>query len=166
MQEYKMFIANKEQIAYMFDMNAKRTGDYKNWESFKKNALDNYDNRIVYMGMLGDEIITEATAIINENGLTVQDKENLVGDKIAYLQAFRTKEGYDNKGYFSKLYKFMESELKSKGFERLTLGVEPCEVRNILIYFNWGFTDYIKTSYEIYPDGEKIIVNYYGKNLK
>lgn len=60
----------------------------------------------------------------------------------------------------------MESNLKSKGFEILTLGVEPCEVRNILIYFNWGFTNYIKTSYEIYSDGEKIIVNYYGKDLK
>lgn len=68
-QEYKMFIANKDQIAYMFDMNAKE-------------------------------------------------------------QAFRTKKDYDNKGYFSKFYKFMEFDLKSKGFERLTLGVELYEVRN------------------------------------
>lgn len=114
MQEYKMFIANKEQIAYMFDMNAKRTGDYKNWESFKKNALDNYDNRIVYMGMLGDEIITEATAIINENGLTVQDKENLVGDKMLIYKHLELKKATITKDTFQNFISLWSLNLNQK----------------------------------------------------
>ena len=60
----------------------------------------------------------------------------------------------------------MENDLKKRGFKILTLGVEPKEVRNMQIYFKWGYTNYIKTDYEYYPSGEKILVNYYEKELK
>ena len=57
----------------------------------------------------------------------------------------------------------MENDLKKRGFKYLTLGVEPCEIRNIQIYFKWGFIKYIKTHYEYYSSSEKVIVNYYEK---
>lgn len=117
------------------------------------------------MGLLGGNIITECTAIISSDDLDMQNKDNLVGDSKAYLTAFRTSKEYENQGYFSKLYKYMESDLKKRGFKSLTLGVEPCEVRNIQIYFKWDFTKYIKTAYEYYPNNEKVIVNYYEKDL-
>lgn len=115
------------------------------------------------MGILNYEIIAEATAIISENDIGMQNKEELVDEGKAYLTAFRTNKEIENQGYFSKLYKFMENELKKKGFKSLTLGVEPCETRNIQIYFKGGFTKYVKTDYEYYPNGEKILVNYYEK---
>ena len=65
----------------------------------------------------------------------------------------------------------MENDLKNRGYSRLTLGVEPCETTNIKIYLNYGFTNDIKTAYEIYPakneneEPEKILVNYYSKDL-
>ena len=34
-----------------------------------------------------------------------------------------------------------------------------------MIYFNWGFTNYMKSDYEYYPNNEKILVNYYEKKL-
>lgn len=118
------------------------------------------------MGLLNGEIITEATAIVSEYDFNMQNKDGLIGDKKAYLTAFRTNKEYENKGYFSKLYKFMENDLKKRGFKYLTLGVEPYEIRNIQIYFKWGFIKYIKTDYEYYSSGEKVIVNYYEKTLK
>ena len=60
----------------------------------------------------------------------------------------------------------MENDLKERGFKIFTLGVEPKEVRNMQIYFRWGYINYIKTDYEYYPSGEKILVNYYEKELK
>ena len=117
------------------------------------------------MGLLNGNIITECNAVISANDLNIQNKDNLIGEKKAYLTAFRTKKEFENKGYFSKLYKFMEEELKMRRFKSLTLGVEPCEVRNMQIYFKWGFIKYIKTDYEYYPNGEKILVNYYEKEL-
>ena len=64
----------------------------------------------------------------------------------------------------------MENDLKQKGFKKLTLGVETNEGRNVQIYFNWGYTNYVKTAYEEYPsyeneEQEKIMVNYYYKNI-
>ena len=65
----------------------------------------------------------------------------------------------------------MESDLKQRGYKRLTLGVEPCEVKNMMIYFKYGFTNFIKTDIEEYPkendkkEAEKILVNYYSKEL-
>lgn len=162
---YKCVVANKDLIIKKWDEEIRKHNNSKTWIDFKEKSLRNLDTRIVYMGILNDEIITESTAIISINDLDMQNKDNLVGNNKAYLIVFRTNKEYENKGYFSKLYKFMEEDLKNRGFTSLTLGVEPSEVRNIMIYFNWGFTNYIKSDYEYYPNNEKILVNYYEKKL-
>lgn len=165
MVNYKCVIASKELIIKKWDEEIIKHSNCDLWKSFKEESLKNLDTRLVYMGLLNGNIITECTAVISANDLNIQNKDNLVGEKKAYLTAFRTKKEFENKGYFSKLYKFMEEELKMRGFKSLTLGVEPCEVRNMQIYFKWGFIKYIKTDYEYYPNGERILVNYYEKEL-
>ena len=64
----------------------------------------------------------------------------------------------------------MESDLKKRGYEKLTLGVEAGDEKNMMIYKKWGYTEFIKTACEYYPseDGngtEKIYVNYYAKRI-
>ena len=135
MTNYECVIATKELIIKKWDEEISRHNNSKLWKEFKKISLNNLDTRIVYMGILNDEIITECTAIISLGDLNIQNKDNLIGNNKAYLTAFRTNKEYQNKGYFSKLYKFMENDLKNRGFKYLTIGVEPCEVRNIQIYF-------------------------------
>ena len=88
---------------------------------------------------------------------------NLINKETIYLSAFRTVEEFQGKGYFSELFKFMISDLKNKGYKYATIGVEPCEVKNMLIYCKYGFTEYVKTAVETYPNGERINVNYYSK---
>ena len=56
--------------------------------------------------------------------------------------------------------------LKNRGYEKVTLGVEPEEMKNKEIYFKYGFNEHIKDSKEIYPDGTEIDVEYYRKSLK
>lgn len=162
---FKCVIATKDLIIQKWNEEIKKHNDSDVWKEFKKESLRNVDNRIVYMGLLNDKIIAEATAIISEKDLDMQNKEDLVESGKVYLSAFRTNKEYQNKGYFSKLYKFMEKDLKEKGYKTLTLGVEPNEIRNMQIYFKWGFKSYIKTDYEYYPNGEKVIVNYYKKSI-
>ena len=72
---------------------------------------------------------------------------------------------YQGKGYFSKLLKFMLEDLKNRGYEKVTLGVEPEETKNKEIYFHYGFTEHIKNGVESYPDGTTINVEYYGKRM-
>ena len=110
--EYKCVIADKNLITKKFDLEIKKHHNSKIWNEFKQIALDNLDTRIVYMGLLNDKIITEATAIISDKDLNMQNKEDLISKNTAYLTAFRTNKKYEGKGYFSKLYKFLESDLK------------------------------------------------------
>ena len=67
---------------------------------------------------------------------------------MVYLAAFRTNKEYEGKGYFGQLYRFIENDLKERGYTELCLGVGPENVRNIKIYFHLGFTEYIKTLIE------------------
>ena len=59
----------------------------------------------------------------------------------------------------------MLNELKKKGYEYVTLRVEPSEEQNKAIYKHYGFIDYIKSNQEVYPDGTIIEVEYYRKKL-
>ena len=51
------------------------------------------------------------------------------------------------------------------GYKRVTVGVEPEEVVNKQIYAHYGFTEFVKTDTETYPDGTVINVEYYVKKL-
>lgn len=66
--------------------------------------------------------------------------------------------------YFER-QKYMINDLKEKGYTKLALGVEPCEVKNRQIYNHYGFTEYIKSATEMYPDGTIINVDYFMKNI-
>lgn len=137
------------------------------WVIWKEEILKRLKDKtiLIYYGILDGEIITEATAVISEKDKYIQNKEGLVNKNTAYVMSFNTNKQYEGNGYFSKLYKYMERDLKNRGFKKLTLGVEPCEIRNMLIYFNWGYINYIKSAYEIYPDGQEVLVNFYSKNI-
>lgn len=134
-----------------------------NWKIWKAEAIERakQGQSIVYYGILNGKIICEATAMLDKN--TVQNYDRLVDDKTVYLCAFRTIEKYQGEGYFSKLFRFMIDNLKSKGYKKVTLGVEPNEIENLKIYQHLGFNEFIKSAQETYPDGTVIDVDYYSK---
>lgn len=171
MEEYICKIATIEEMEKNWNYLIKIHQNDNSWKVYKEEAIKRKaeGKAIVYYGILNGRIISEATAILSN--LDVQNSEGLVNETTIYLSAFRTIKEYQGKGYFSKLYKFMEDDLKKRGYITLTLGVEPSEVKNIMIYFKYGFTNFIKTAYEIEPpkseNGKpmKILVNYYSKQL-
>ena len=137
--------------------------DRESWIIWKQEALAGFreGKMIPYYGFLDGEIICEATAVIHPD--SAQNSEGLVDDHSAYLCAFRTNAPFRGKGYFSTLFRFMENDLRTRGFSRLTLGVEPWDINNKAIYTHYGFTGYIKTEAEKYPGGTMISVEYYAK---
>ena len=169
--DYICKIANLEEMNRKWDFEIERHKGDNSWVIWKKDFINGVKSgkRVCYYGILNGEIISEATAIFSRD--EVQNSDGLVDGETAYLGAFRTVDGFQGKGYFSKLYKFMENDLKSRGYKALTLGVEPCEEKNMKIYSAWGFTKLIKSAYEIYPpkDGlsqpKEIRVDYYVKYL-
>ena len=67
---------------------------------------------IPYYEILNDKIICETTAVLTSD--IIQNSNKLVDNITAYLATFRTNKEYEGKGYFSKLYKFMEGDEKIK----------------------------------------------------
>lgn len=159
-------------IASMDEMNTKwnyeisnALDDKDNWIKWKKDNMKRFQKGLIipYYGLLDGKIICECTAALDQS--VVQNPEGLVSEKTAYLTAFRTITEYQGKGYFSKLFKYMIQDLKNRGYEKVTLGVEPEETKNKAIYFKYGFNEHIKNSKEVYPDGTEIEVEYYGKKI-
>ena len=166
MNEYICKIASLEEMDNKWDYEIAHAGDDReNWIIWKKSSIENAQKGklLSYYGLLDGQIISEATAILDAS--IAQNSDGLVDEKTAYLSAFRTIPEYQGKGYFSKLFWFMLEDLKSRGYEKVTLGVEPEEAENKKIYFHYGFTEHIKNGVEVYPDGTKIDVEYYGKYL-
>ena len=89
------------------------------WKIYKEKAIKNMKekNTIVYYGILNGTIISEATAFV----YNTDDTNELVNEPTSYLSAFRTRKEYQGKGYFSKLYKFMENDLKNRGYTKLVV---------------------------------------------
>lgn len=175
MNNYTCKIATLDELISKADYEINRHPGNNIWVIFKERAIRNFNegNTITYIGILDDNIICEATAIIKEDGFKgdINHPEGLLSDTLVYLSGFRTNKEYEGQGYFSRLFRFMETDLKIKGYNQMCLGVEPCEVRNMQIYFNWGFTNYIKTTIEYLPPKDKEskpqeeIINYYYKDI-
>lgn len=166
MDNYICKIATLEDIIKKYDYEiAKAVDDKDNWITWKEKAIERFNKglAITYMGLLNDEIICECSAAIDPS--IVENSDGLVDNKTAYLFAFRTNEEYQGKGYFSTLFNFMITDLISRRYEKVTLGVEPGEVKNKAIYFKYGFNEHIKDAQGVYPDGTKIDVEYYEKKL-
>ena len=165
MSNYNCKIATEEEMNTKWDYEISLADDKENWMVWKKDNIERFQKGLIipYYGILDGKIISEATAMISPS--VVQNSEGLVSEKTAYLSAFRTIPEYRGQGYFSMLFKYMIDDLKSKGYEKVTLGVEPKDVKNKAIYSRYGFIEHIKDGKEVYPDGTTIDVEYYGKYL-
>ena len=152
MNNFSCKVATRDELLKRWEYLIKIHPGNNDWVRYKENAVRNYDNgsTISYLGFLDDQIICEATAYIKESAFVgdISNHSGLLNDNMAYLAAFRTNKEYEGKGYFSKLYNFMEKDLKNRGYTELSLGVGPESVRNIEIYFHLGFREYIKTVIE------------------
>ncbi len=139
--------------------------DPASWRVWKESHMENarQGKSIPCYGFLNGQIICEATAMLSPD--IVQNPEGLVDGRTAYLCAFRTVEEFQGRGYFSRLFRFLLEVLRERGYERLTLGVEPEETKNLAIYRHWGFTGLVKSAVEHYPDGSTVRVDYYERKL-
>ena len=176
MENFICKVANRDELIKRWDYLIKIHPGNNSWVVFRENAIKNFDDgsTISYLGFLDNEIICELTAYIKPSAFIgdISDPSGLLSSDMAYLAAFRTNKEYEGKGYFSKLYRFAEDDLKGRGYTELSLGVGPEAVRNIEIYFHFGFREYIKTTIEHDPPKDEFskpldeYVNFYKKKIK
>lgn len=176
MGNYICKVANKEELISRWDYLIRIHLGNNSWEVYRENAIKNFDegNTISYLGFLDDESICELTAYIKPEAFIgdISDPSGLLSNELAYLAAFRTNKEYEGKGFFSKLFHFAENDLKERGYSELCLGVGPEAVRNMEIYFHYGFREYIKTTIEHEPPKDEFsfpeddVVIFYKKKIK
>lgn len=166
MENYVCKIASLKEMNIKWDYEIEHSKSNKyNWIVWKEENIKNYKNGYIipYYGILNGKIICEATANINSK--VVQNSDLLIDVNRVYLSSFRTNKEYRGKGYFSKLMQFMLNDLKNKGYNQVTVGVESNAEETKKIYEHYGFTKFLKKGIEKYPDGTIIEVLYYLKNI-
>ncbi|MBO4600954.1 MAG: GNAT family N-acetyltransferase [Bacilli bacterium] len=166
-------ICRKATISDIFKMvdDDLMTGAYDN--SFASSQINLIVDRIkenlaiTYVGTLNDEIICEITAAISPIAILneVNNTLGLVDNKTAYLFNILTKKEYRNHGYFTKLLQYVLDDLKSKGYDKVTLGVDVSNKKNMSIYKNNEFNEHIKSVKKIYGKNNIVEIEYLGRKI-
>ena len=119
MDNYICKIATIEEMKQNWDYLIEIHPNNYAWKIYKEEAIKNMKvkNTIVYYGILNGTIISEATAFVSNT----DDTNELVNEHTSYLSAFRTRKEYQGKGYFSKLYNYMENDLKNRCYTKLVV---------------------------------------------
>lgn len=159
--------ATLEELEQWWDNRIARNPEDNSWVIWKNNFIEEnlngkrktffvFDNN-KYIGQ-GTLLFESADSIMTGNGKA----------EIIKLEIIKEERG---KGIATKIYQKLKSYAKSVGIKILTIGVEPCEIRNIQIYFHWGFTNYLQCISETYPPvntndpGQKITVLCYSQEI-
>ncbi len=99
------------------------------------------------------------------------DDKVMTGDGKAELIKLEIIPAYRNMRLATKIYNEVKKYAKSIGIKTLTIGVEPGEIKNMQIYFHWGFDTFLQIITETYPaknqfeKGETITVLCYCQNI-
>ena len=90
MKNYICKISTIEEMNKKWDYEISIAAKKENWIIWKEQNIKNYRNGkiIPYYGIINDQIICEATAVLTSD--IVQNSNKLVDDTIAYLTDFRT----------------------------------------------------------------------------
>ncbi len=166
MENYICKIATLDEMNTKWDYEINRaTDDKDNYLKWRVQHINRFleGKTIPYYGLLNGKIICEATAALDP--MLNINTTLLINDKSVYILAVRTVDEYQGKGYFRELFKYMINDLKSRGYKYATIGVEKNNKIAKDIYLRYGFTEYLKDSVEYYPDGTKVELEYYRKEL-
>ena len=145
---------------------SKRPNDfsYKKWkENFVKDNKNG--TRKTIFAFDNGKYIGQGTLLLESNDKVLTGKGKAEIIKLEILPKYR------GRGIATKIFKEIEKLAKKMKIKMLTIGVEPCEVKNMQIYFHWGFTQFLQCISETYPPkaegekGETITVLCYGKKI-
>ena len=76
------------------------------------------------------------------------------------MNALRIQKAYEGQGHISKLMKVMEEYARNLGYQKISIGVEANQTRNLAIYLHFWYQELIHVENE---DGELVL--YYAKTL-
>ncbi len=160
-------IAKIEEIEKWWDKKIKTVPKDLSYKKWKENFVSGNKNgeRKTFFAFDNGKYIGQGTLLLKSNNSV------LTGNGKAEILKLEILPKYRGKGIATKIFEKMQAYAKANKIKTLTIGVEPCEIRNMQIYFHWGFTNFLQCIVEEYPpkaEGEKgeiITVLCYSKNI-
>lgn len=136
-------------------------------KTWKQNFLEGIksEKRATFFAMHNGKYVGQGTLLFQSDNkvLTGGGRAEII--KLEVLPKFRGLK------ISSKIVKYITEYAKQNKIKMLTIGVEPCEVKNMQIYFHWGFTKFLECITETFPPkakgetGEVITVLCYAKKI-
>ena len=162
MFEYRVATIADLETIWNFNI-AKNPGDER-WVRWKEEYIHQHSTGMAttFVVLCDGEPIGEGTLLLSPECGAEKGRLDLVdGKTVANVNALRIRKAYEGQGHISKLMKVMETYAAESGLERLTIGVDASETRNLAIYLHWGYDRFV-LSYE--EDDELVL--FYAKELK
>lgn len=163
MENYSVRRADRVSLEKLWNKNiALHAGD-PSWQRCKDEFIG-YNERgegVSFILFWRDEPVGEITLLTSSKCRPIAGRTFLAdGRKISNINALRIDEDHRGKGLATRLISAAEQFARENGFEKINLGVEAKEAKNVAIYLHLGYTEFIY--HEIY-DGSLIL--YYSKDL-
>lgn len=154
--------ATTEMLEQIWDSNIRNNPDDPRWIRWKKQFMDdNSSGKAKTFVVLADGVpVGEGTLLFSQECKAVVGRPLLANETTTNINALRIEKPYEGQGHISKLVKLMEDYAKEHGYERVTIGVEAQETRNLAIYLHWGYQQFVMSEVE-----EDTLVLYYAKPL-
>ena len=155
--------ATLQDLERIWDKNIAENPDDPRYIRWKKQFIaDNQSGAAATFVVLNNgDPIGEGTLLLSPNCRAIRGRTCLCdGEKTANINALRIHEEYEGQGHISKLMKALEAYTHSLGIQKLTIGVEAAEARNLAIYLHWGYREFVMSEEE----GGALVL-YYAKQI-
>ncbi len=160
--EYR--IATPEELEQLWDFNIAANPDEHAWVRWKDQYIGYNRNGqgITFTVVCDGEPVGEGTLLVWPGCSAIQGRLDLAdGKSIGNINALRIRKECEGQGHISRMVKLLEQHARKLGLEKLTIGVEANEARNLAIYLHWGYDRLVRWEVE-----ENTLILYYEKSLK
>ncbi len=160
-------IATIEELAFWWDEEIAENPDDNSLQTYKKIFIEGNKNgtRKTFFAFDNSKYIGQCTLLLKNNNKVMTGNGKA---EILKLELISEERG---KGKSTKIYETVKTYAKENGIKTLTIGVEPCEIKNMQIYFHWGFDKFLQCitetceSQDGITPGETITVLCYSQNI-
>lgn len=155
--------ASREDLERLWDRNIEENPGEECWTRWKTQFIADNESgaAATFAVVVDDEPVGEGTLLFSPMCRAIRGRLQLAdGVTTVNINALRIREGFRGLGYVSALVKQMEAFAESLGYQRITIGVEAVESRNLAIYLHWGYDHFVMHE----GAGEELVL-YYAKKL-
>ncbi len=141
---------------------AKNPGD-PDWIRWREQYIGYNRNgdAATFVVLCDGEPVGQGTLLFSPDCSAIRGRLNLAdGRRTTNVNALRIEKEHEGQGHISRMVRMMEAYAMERGFERITIGVEAAETRNLAIYLHWNYTEFVMADVE-----DDMLVLYYGKEI-